>query len=144
MSALSHSGILCKYSTSSSSPYLSLPLSLTHTHTHTHIHTVFFSYVKEEHNISPTLECLLDSEVIEGFARSLKRKGLQGSTIARYLDNLRYGLRYLYTKDNKPYAHQEHYVNIGRLSEQFRKQVVHSTAHQSWQALEAKDKWAEW
>ena len=78
-------------------------------------HPVFFAYVKEEQRTSPTLECLLDPDMIEAFVGSLQGRGLQGSTIARYLDNLRYGLRYLYTKANKPYAQQEHYVNIGRL-----------------------------
>lgn len=105
---------------------------------------MFFAYVKEERRTSPTLECLLDPDLIEGFVRSLKARGLQGSTIARYVDNLRYGLRYLYIKDGKAYAEQEHYMNMGRLSVQCRKQAVHSTAHQSWQALEAKSKWAEW
>lgn len=94
--------------------------------------------------MSPTLECLLDADMIEGFVRSLKQKGLMGSTIGQYLDNLRYGLRYLYTKAGKAYAEQDHYISIGKLREQCRKQVVRSTAHQSWQALEAKHKWAEW
>ena len=107
-------------------------------------HPVFFAYVKEEQRTSPTLECLLDPDMIEAFVGSLQGRGLQGSTIARYLDNLRYGLRYLYTKANKPYAQQEHYVNIGRLIVQCCKQVVQSTAHQSWQPLEAKDRWAKW
>lgn len=105
---------------------------------------MFFAYVKEECKTSPTLKCLLDPDKIEGFVRTLKGKGLSGSTIARYLDNLRYGLRYLYIKDGKAYAEQEHYLNVGRLSVQCRKQAVNSTAHQSWQAMEAKHKWAEW
>ena len=105
---------------------------------------MFFAYVKEELNTSPTLECVLNAEMIEGFVRTLTDKKLNGSTIAQYLDNLRYGLRYLYTKDGKAYLEQDHYFNMGRLAEQHRKQVVHSTAHQSWQALEAKRKWAEW
>lgn len=117
-------------------PHPVIPTSLTH--------SVFFAYVKEEWKTSPTLECLLDPDMIEGFVRSLKGRQLIGSTIARYVDNLKYGLRYLYTKDGKAYAEQEHYVNLGRLGVQCRKQAVHSTAHHSWQALEAKHKWAEW
>ena len=64
--------------------------------------------------------------------------------VSKHCYVLRYGLRYLYIKDGKAYAEQEHYMNMGRLSVQCRKQAVHSTAHQSWQALEAKSKWAEW
>ena len=33
---------------------------------------------------------------------------------------------------------------MGKLGEEYRKEAVHTTAHQSWQALEAKHKWAEW
>jgi len=105
---------------------------------------VFFAYVKEDEDMSPTLECMLNSALIEGFVRVLLGRRLNGSTIARYLDNLRYGLRYLYTKANKPYAEEEHYRRVGQLREQYRKQAVQSTAHHSWQALEAKRKWAEW
>ena len=105
---------------------------------------MFFAYVKEERNINPTLECLLDPGTIEGFVRTLSDRRLNGSTIGRYIDNLKYGLRYLYTKAGKAYLEQDHYLNMGKLGERYRKQAVHSTAHQSWQALEAKRKWAEW
>ena len=60
---------------------------------------------------------------------TLKEKPLQGITISRYLENLRYGLRNLYIKDGKEYSEQEHYINVGRLGEQCRRQVVSSTAH---------------
>lgn len=86
----------------------------------------------------------MDAEMIEGFVLTLKEKPLQGITISRYLENLRYGLRYLYIKDGKEYSEQEHYINVGRLGEQCRRQVVSSTACRSWQALQAQQKWAEW
>ena len=75
--------------------------------------------------------------------RSLKGRQLHGSTIAQYVDNLKYGLRYIYIKDGKAYAEQVQYMNVGRLGVQRRKQAVHSTPHHSWQASEAKQKWAE-
>ena len=105
---------------------------------------MFFAYVKEERDVTPTLECLYDGNLIDGFVSTLQDRGLQASTITCYLDNLKYGLRYLYTKANKSCSEQDHYLNVSSLAERYRKQTAHSTAHHSWQALAAKGKWAEW
>ena len=83
--------------------------------------------------------------MIQQFVQSLVKKGILGSTIAQYVDHLQYGLRYLYCKDHiKNYKQEELYITLARLREKFRKQTAHSTAQQSWQALEAKNKWIEW
>lgn len=106
---------------------------------------MFLAYVKETLGKTPTLECLKSEDMIQGFVQTLVQKRIQGSTIAQYVDHLLYGLRYLYSKErNKNYREMDLYVALGRMREKFRKQTVHSTAHQSWQALAAKKKWTEW
>lgn len=84
--------------------------------------------------------------MIQGFVQTLVDRRIQGSTIAQYLDHLLYGLRYLYLKvdHNTQYRQEDLYVALARLRERHRKQTVHSTAQQSWQALQAKNKWIEW
>ena len=106
---------------------------------------MFLAYVKDTLAETPTLECLKSEDMIQGFVRTLVQKGIQGSTIAQYVDHLLYGLRYLYLKDrNTNYRETDLYVALGKMRETFRKQTVHSTAHQSWQALAAKKKWTNW
>ena len=106
---------------------------------------MFLAYVKDTLGKTPTLDCLRSEEMIQQFVQSLVKKGILGSTIAQYVDHLQYGLRYLYCKDHiKNYKQEELYITLARLREKFRKQTAHSTAQQSWQALEAKNKWIEW
>lgn len=84
--------------------------------------------------------------MVQGFVQTLVDKGILGSTIAQYVDHLLYGLRYLYLKvdRNTQYRQEDLYAVLARLQERYRKQTVRSTAQQSWQALQAKNKWMEW
>lgn len=106
---------------------------------------VFFAHVKDTLKQTPTLDCFRDEESLEGFIQTLVQKGLSGGTIAQYVDHLIYGVRYVMIVDGvKDYEEEELFIKLCRLREQHRRQVVHSTAHQSWQALDAKRKWLEW
>lgn len=106
---------------------------------------VFLAYVKDTLKQTPTLDCFRDEDSLESFIKTLVQKGLSGGTIAQYVDHLIYGVRYVKIMDGvKAYEEEELYTKLCRLREQHRRQAVHSTAHHSWQALDAKKKWLEW
>lgn len=106
---------------------------------------MFFVHVNDTLDQTPTLDCFRDEDSLESFIKTLVQKGLSGGTTAQYVDHFIYGVCCVKLMDGvTDYEDEELFAKLCRLHEQHHRQVVHSTAHQSWQALDAKKTWLEW